>query len=428
MSATHALAGARIRRIDAPSPTLYCLSLSSPSVREVLVVSLSKAAPGLGLIPHRPLGQPASALVRKLRKELEGGVIEDIVRTHDHGVEFHVRRGGQQHTTRFDFERPAEFWATDLDTLRALGPKLLDTAGVAWLQGARLAWLRGVRTARHRLQRRHAAIAEEIARASLAPALRAEGALLLTQLHAIPRGASSAELLDYAQDPPALTAITLDPARGVREQAEARFHKARRFERGASVAAERLTLTEREQAALDRLQVDIEQAADREALDALGKHARALGVRLQQGAPEADGTRKKAEPRLPYRTFKGERDREIRVGRGAAHNDALTLHHARPYDLWLHARDTSGAHVVVPLTRGESCPPGLLRDAALLAAHFSGVRGEPLTDVTYAERRHIRKPRGAAAGSVNVDREKVFRLQLDPERLKRLLSTELPEP
>ena len=67
--------------------------------------------------------------------------------------------------------------------------------------------------------------------------------------------------------------------------------------------------------------------------------------------------------------------------------------HARPHDLWLHARDDAGAHVVVPLERGEACPSELLCDAATLAAHFSQARGQARVDVTYVERRYVRKPR-----------------------------------
>jgi predicted ribosome quality control (RQC) complex YloA/Tae2 family protein len=114
----------------------------------------------------------------------------------------------------------------------------------------------------------------------------------------------------------------------------------------------------------------------------------------------------------------------ILVGRGAAHNDALTLHVARPHDLWLHAKDRSGAHVVVALKKGESCPPELLVEAAHLAAHFSDARDERIVDVQYTPRRHLRKPRGSAPGLVLVDREKVLILRKDDEVLRRLLESE----
>jgi predicted ribosome quality control (RQC) complex YloA/Tae2 family protein len=80
--------------------------------------------------------------------------------------------------------------------------------------------------------------------------------------------------------------------------------------------------------------------------------------------------------------------------------------------------------VVVPLERGEACPPELLCDAATLAAHFSSARGELRVDVSYVERRYVQKPRRAPAGLVRLVRERVLRLELEPARLARLLAAE----
>ena len=113
------------------------------------------------------------------------------------------------------------------------------------------------------------------------------------------------------------------------------------------------------------------------------------------------------------------------VGRGAAHNDELTLHVARPRDLWLHAKNWTGAHVVVPLGKGMSCPPDLLVQAAHLAAHFSDARGERTVEVSYAPRRYVRKRKGSAPGAVVVDREKVLLLRKEPATLRRLLESEV---
>jgi predicted ribosome quality control (RQC) complex YloA/Tae2 family protein len=128
--------------------------------------------------------------------------------------------------------------------------------------------------------------------------------------------------------------------------------------------------------------------------------------------------------RKPYREFRGSKDRAILVGKGASDNDVLTREHARPQDLWLHARDVSGAHVVVPLERNEVCPEELLLDAAHLAAHFSSARGETQLEVSYTGKRYVRKPRGAAVGQVQLEREKVLSLRLEPARLARLLTSE----
>jgi predicted ribosome quality control (RQC) complex YloA/Tae2 family protein len=112
------------------------------------------------------------------------------------------------------------------------------------------------------------------------------------------------------------------------------------------------------------------------------------------------------------------------VGRSARGNDELTLRFARGNDLWLHARGLKGAHVVVP-EPGEAPDARTLLDAALLAAHFSSARGQDAAEVEWTRRKHVRKPKGAAAGSVIVSQDKTIRVRPEPERLAELLKSEL---
>jgi predicted ribosome quality control (RQC) complex YloA/Tae2 family protein len=313
-------------------------------------------------------------------------------------------------------------WPASVDELAARGPALLaETAASALgMQRALLdKWLHG---AQKRLERRLTALTGDIDRAQQAIGLRARANSIMTNLHAIPRGASSAQLLDYSLDPPALQEITLDPTRTAREQIDAWFKQARRFERGAELALPRRAATHRELEQLTALRGQL-KAADRDGLDQIAQEARALGVRglgqTAESQPERGPQRHK-----PYRELRGHKQRTILVGKGADDNDTLTREHARPQDLWLHARDVAGAHVVVPLERAETCPAELLLDAAHLAAHFSEARNEPIVDISYTPKRYVRKPRGAPKGTVQLDKEKVIHLEVDPARLKQLLATE----
>jgi predicted ribosome quality control (RQC) complex YloA/Tae2 family protein len=157
------------------------------------------------------------------------------------------------------------------------------------------------------------------------------------------------------------------------------------------------------------------------------KRAAPRDVSLPQASSSAPGTGKRKQgeaKRTPFRTFHARSGRKILVGKGAADNDALTQKTARPHDLWLHAKDRTGAHVIVPLDKNQSCPQGDLVDAAHLAAHFSDAREEKVVDVQYTQRRHLRKPKGSAPGLVVVDREKVLVLRVEPETLRALLERE----
>jgi predicted ribosome quality control (RQC) complex YloA/Tae2 family protein len=273
------------------------------------------------------------------------------------------------------------------------------------------------------LARRLAAVRSDLARVAQVPALRRDAAALLGHLHAIRPDQRELAFLDYTVDPPATITIAIDPALGARRQADAWFARARKLERGAKLAEARAHETQRAIDAIAALRAELTGASDAPGLDALIARARALGIEATATAPKASDKPRPPE-RLPYREFQGSGERRILVGRSADDNDRLTLDHARPHDLWLHVRDASGSHVVVPLTKGEACPPELLGDAATLAAHFSQARGEGVVDVIHVARRYVRKRRKAPPGQVSVEREKVLRLQLEPGRLKRLLAAE----
>jgi predicted ribosome quality control (RQC) complex YloA/Tae2 family protein len=128
-------------------------------------------------------------------------------------------------------------------------------------------------------------------------------------------------------------------------------------------------------------------------------------------------------PRVPYRTFRSASGARILVGRSARDNDELTLRVARGNDVWLHARGVQGSHVVVP-DAGDAPDARALGDAALLAAHFSRARGEDAAEISWTRRKHVRKPKGAAAGSVIATQERTLRVRLDGARLAALLSSE----
>jgi predicted ribosome quality control (RQC) complex YloA/Tae2 family protein len=95
----------------------------------------------------------------------------------------------------------------------------------------------------------------------------------------------------------------------------------------------------------------------------------------------------------------------ILVGKTAKDNDHLTLKVPNPDDLWLHAREAPGSHVVVRLEWGAMVPPETLKDAATLT-RFSDLRKSGKGEVIYTLRKFVRKGKGFKPGSVTVEREK----------------------
>lgn len=97
----------------------------------------------------------------------------------------------------------------------------------------------------------------------------------------------------------------------------------------------------------------------------------------------------------------------ILVGKNAAANDDLTLHYTHKEDLWLHAKDVAGSHVVVKHQAGKKFPKDVIAFAASLAAYHSKRRTESLVPVTVTPAKYVRKRKGDPPGMVVVQREEV---------------------
>ncbi|MEQ9426117.1 MAG: NFACT RNA binding domain-containing protein [Cyclobacteriaceae bacterium] len=117
---------------------------------------------------------------------------------------------------------------------------------------------------------------------------------------------------------------------------------------------------------------------------------------------------------LPYNQFEID-GFKVLVGKNAKANDRLTLAHTHKDDLWLHAKDVSGSHVVIKFQSGKPFPKPVIEKAAQLAAWFSKGRNFPLCPVIHTPKKFVRKPKGYAPGQVRVDREEV--ILVEPKNL-----------
>ncbi len=261
-----------------------------------------------------------------------------------------------------------------------------------------------------RTQRTLEKVKAEARRQGEAEEHRRLGELLAQNLHRLSRGQKEISLIRYTEDGEVQERVAIDPRRSPKEEVEWRFHQYRRLLRGCEHAARR----ERELSA--------ERDALQAQLDALANSPDEALVLRAAGGPPAPQKSAGDSPRArPYKEYLGSGGGRIWVGKGSEGNDALTFKIARPHDLWLHARGVPGSHVVLPLEKGTVLPQELLLDAAHLALHHSGAKGEPRGEVSYTQAKFVRKQKGGAKGQVIYTREKTLLLRVEPARLERLL-------
>ncbi len=110
---------------------------------------------------------------------------------------------------------------------------------------------------------------------------------------------------------------------------------------------------------------------------------------------------------LPYKYFKVD-EYEILVGKHAESNEKLLNYFSDKDDVWLHAKDVGGSHVIIKIKKNKPLPDNILEKAASLAAYFSKSRQQDLATVAYTFRKFVRKIKGAEKGKVTISNEKTI--------------------
>lgn len=259
-----------------------------------------------------------------------------------------------------------------------------------------------------RAGKRAEAIRREMAEGTARDGLRETANLLLAHLGKVQRGAQSVTLRGFHGE---AVEIPLEPSLSPHENVQAMYREAARSERAGRRLPTLLEEAEKQVLELDLLRTGL--------LEGTISPSEAES-RLPETVREGKAPTGPREGRLPYRRFKSSGGLEIRVGRGGSDNDALTFRHSGPEEIWLHARDAAGAHVILRWTDEGSPPARDLAEAAVLAALHSRARHAGLAPVDWTRRKYVRKPRKAPPGLVRPDRVQTLFVEPDPELPRRL--------
>ncbi len=215
--------------------------------------------------------------------------------------------------------------------------------------------------------------------------------------------------------------VPLDPRRDPKDNLERLFSRARKLERSKSTLETRLLVLKGRLGRFSQFEKRLKEATDLKSIQALHEAVVLAGLAKAPPpkAPQGNKPRKRKDKR--FRHFLSSDGITILVGRNNKENDALVKERTRPKDLWLHAKNSPGAHVVVRMPDGlKDCPENTLLEAAKIALHFSKQRFAGKAEVMIAKGRALRKPSGAPAGQVIVDSYRSLRTKTDPEIIDRL--------
>ncbi|GAB4021994.1 NFACT RNA binding domain-containing protein [Spirosoma migulaei] len=228
------------------------------------------------------------------------------------------------------------------------------------------------------------------------------GHILMANLHDVPQipGAKSPErltLYDFYRDQPII--LKLKPDLSPQKNAENFYRKAKNEKIEEKHLTEMVANREVEIARINQQKVDLAGIQTLKELRRYVKQQNLLTDSADRISPNND-----AGPIFKEVTIDAFR---ILIGRNAKNNDLLTLKYAYKDDLWLHARDVSGSHVIVKYQAGKTFPRHVIERAAELAAWYSKRRTDSLCPVVVTPKKFVRKPKGLAPGQVIVEKEDV---------------------
>ncbi len=222
------------------------------------------------------------------------------------------------------------------------------------------------------------------------------GDLLLANLSTATRDGNRVTLVDYFSDDARKVAVEFDSSVSLPEEAARRFARYSRSKR----AIEQINL--RRQTVVKRLR---ELESELESLERAIAEGKLPAIALKSSAaPRSSAQQQEPERVRGTRRYLSADGLEILVGRTSNDNDHLTFKIAKPNDLWLHAADYGGSHVVVRNSTRKEIPPRTLIEAAQLAAYFSQAKKDPKVDVHYTERKFVSKPKKSKPGLVRLQR------------------------
>ena len=255
---------------------------------------------------------------------------------------------------------------------------------------------------RHKLKKQE----KELLATDNAEEFRQKGELLTTFLHQVPNDQDQVTLDNYYTNQP--ITIALDKALTPSQNAQRYFKRYQKLKEAVKYLTELIEETKATILYLESVETVLNQAGLEEIAEIREELIQTGFIRRRQR--EKIQKRKKTEQYLA-----SDGKTIIYVGRNNLQNEELTFKMARKEELWFHAKDIPGSHVVIS---GNLDPSDEVKtDAAELAAYFSKGRLSNLVQVDMIEVKKLNKPTGGKPGFVTYTGQKTLRVTPDPEKI-----------
>ena len=238
---------------------------------------------------------------------------------------------------------------------------------------------------------------------------RQKGELLTTFLHQVPNDQDQVVLDNYYTNQPII--IALDKALTPNQNAQKYFKRYQKLKEAVKYLTDLIEETKATILYLESVETVLNQAG----LDEIAEIREEL---IQTGFIRRRQREKIQKRKKPEKYLASDGKTIILVGRNNLQNEELTFKIARKEELWFHAKDIPGSHVVIS---GNLNPSDEVKtDAAELAAYYSKGRLSNLVQVDMIEVKKLNKPTGGKPGFVTYTGQKTLRVTPDSEKIESM--------
>lgn len=205
-----------------------------------------------------------------------------------------------------------------------------------------------------------------------------------------------------------IVAVPLIEGKSVKQSLQVYFERYKKLREKRQILAVRIQHLQSENRYLEQIHYMIETAETLEDLEEIEEELIEAGIIRKNNVK-----RERAREETQFRKFVYE-GFTIFVGKNNKQNEVL-IKKANDSDIWLHAQQSPGAHVVIR-TDGRQVPKHVLLYAASIAAYYSKARYSSNVPVDFTLIKNIHKPKGSPPGMVlYTNYETIFVNPLNPE-------------
>lgn len=255
---------------------------------------------------------------------------------------------------------------------------------------------------------------EELLQSGGREGLRIKGELLNANLYRLKKGDTIARLENFYEPDAPIVEIPLNPRLSPAQNAQHYYTEYRKADNAERMLKTLIGKGEEEHRYIDTVLDSLMRATSEAELSAIRSEL------ADGGYLRSRPTREKRVQKLEPVRYCSSDGFTILQGRGNVQNDQLTMKQAHKNDIWFHAQNIPGSHVIL-VTQGRTPPERTLEEAANIAAYHSKSKHSALVPVDYTEIRNVRKPAGAKPGFVLYVNYRTAIVTPDGEKVQSLI-------